>query len=208
MAVTRVVAFEQYKKSKRPKILKLENSKNNLNDLLIFDMEVDGIICTTNDGSSYIPNIREWTAIHVTKPYTVEKLLDVKNRTEYKNTKSNADTIETFCKLYEKLNYPHIVAHSGMSLDYLVLIAHVYRYVKNEEIVEKFKYFDTYNYIKKYKQKLKLESLKNSDIFMRFVKKYRHMNYLVCKAHNATEDCLMTGLWLFSGVWNIKCYSH
>lgn len=181
-----------------PIILKNENNPNNLKNVILFDMEVDGKIGTVNKKYTYIPNIREWSVIKLTVPFTKEDVMAPSNLFEYKNVISNWDAIDAFCYLYEKLNYPHIIAHNGCKFDFLILIANIHRYIDDVSILTKMKFFDSFSYIKSYMKSnpLRLDSLKNRDIFLHFQNEYKKYAHIVRREHHATEDSQMMGLWL------------
>ncbi len=180
-----------------PIILNSNHNKNNINEFLLFDLEVDSIIGSINKTHTYIPNIREWAAIYVKLPFQQEQLFDNKNITLYKNKKSHAENIKLFCDLYKSLNCPTLIAHNGCKFDFLILIANIYRYLHDTSIVDNLQFFDSYKYIQSKIKYGYYKSLKNRDLFLEYIEHYKSKENLVYKEHNALEDCQMMGLWLF-----------
>lgn len=177
---------------KAPNIFPNNYGVNTLNNVIVFDLEPDGIIynSSTNPDEIFVPNIKEWSFVHI--PNFKSGPIDITNKVCHITNYSYADTINVFCKEYKRLNYPVIMAHNGNRFDFLVLIASVYRYLHNaEDIVKRFTYFDTYLHIKK----LKYNKKSNLDMFLRHVYCYKSYANLQYKQHNSLEDCQMLTLW-------------
>ena len=173
-------------------VLKLVNL-NTLRNVIFFDLEVDDIIrYQESTDTVYIPNIREWSFLYS------ENYNSVKIAPEclyyHKTTTDYATTIHKFWECYAKVGAPTIIAHNGCNFDFLILIAHSYRYrVHPAAFLDNVKWFDSYVMVK---EKLNFPIRKsNGALFERYLQFYPQHRNLLIKAHNATEDCLMLALW-------------
>lgn len=182
-------------KFKDPKIFPKNVNLNNINNFIVFDLEPDSIIYNTNTKNEiHIPNIREWSFVHVKTKYHFKLTNVVDNTISFVTNYSYSETINMFCKYYKLYNYPYIIAHNGYRFDFLVLVANIYRYVKNpEEIVKNMKFYDSYVYIKDLK--IKNCSYSNISLFQRYLMNYKKYEYLQYRQHNSLEDCQMLTLW-------------
>ncbi|UHB41812.1 hypothetical protein MrNuV_ORF089 [Macrobrachium rosenbergii nudivirus] len=162
---------------------------NTLDNVMFFDMEVDGLLRSQiNTTNTYIPNIREWSYLYAP---TLQSIDITQTVTYY--TKNYTDTIKTFWEVYNKLNHPILLAHNGNNFDFLILIAHTYRYLENaEKLIQNLKCYDTYTYIK---NKSPFGSKSNSALFIKYLCKYPNYENLQYKAHNSKEDTQMLALW-------------
>ncbi|QBB28673.1 hypothetical protein HgNV_068 [Homarus gammarus nudivirus] len=163
-----------------PKVFTKNVNVNNINEsnVAFFDLEPDYIIGSVEDGT-YIPNIREWAILHQNKEY------------EYKTHTNYTETINEFWKLYQKLNYPYLIAHNGFSFDFLILIAHIYRYLQDPFAkIKNFNIFDSYVFIKPYNIKYS-----NMDLFLHYKHKYLEYDRLQYNQHEALADVKMLSLW-------------
>ncbi|UBZ25659.1 hypothetical protein QKT26_gp69 [Carcinus maenas nudivirus] len=203
--VTQPIVFHNsFDKLVDPKIFKQNVNICNVNNIIFFDLEPDDIVGQFCYRQLFIPNIREFSMIHVTKflPTTSTAIMDENNTNTYcySTNVSYSDTINHFCFLYKKLDYPVIVAHNGFKFDFLLLIAHIYRYVKNpEEIVHRMKFYDSFVTVRS-----KYDKLKNIDLFMKFEDKYSQYGYLKHKQHKSKEDSQMLALWFNEYVRKLK----
>lgn len=180
-------------KSKTPNIFPRNDKANTLNNVIIFDLEPDDIISQIGN-DTFIPAIREWSFIHIeTMPFKdIASLV----KFSYHNTENHYETIATFCKKYKELNYPTIIAHNGCMFDFLLLIAHIYRYMEDTDIIKKFTFYDTYLAIRAYKNRKGLKiKCGNLDLFIRYIDKYTQYKQLMNFQHQSLADAMMTALW-------------
>ncbi|UOT91827.1 KM727_gp68-like protein [Aratus pisonii nudivirus] len=179
-------------KFKEPKIFPPNIDIKLISDFIIFDLEPDCIIQNINE-NVIVPNIREWSIIYVKDIRNIKKSIIktvIRTFTKY----SYAESIKLFCDLYEKLNYPYILAHNGYRFDFLILKANIFRYLDNPEaIYSKFKFYDSYMFVKELKIKCKYS---NVNIFKKYLKFYKSYNYLIKHQHKSNADCQMLLLWV------------
>ena len=185
-------------KFKDPKIFSKNKSIKSIKSFLFFDIEPDAPIDTIC-GYTFIPNIREWSCIYVPTKlnnYSNEYLMNDSFQYKYKNKESHFKTIETFCELYKILDYPYIISHNGNRFDFLLLIAHIYRFYHDASaIAPKMKFYDTYVPIKTKINK------SNLNLFEKYSQDYKEYETLKYGQHDSLVDCKMLCLWLKS--WSI-----
>lgn len=185
---------------KGPNIFPKNVKINTLNNIMIFDLEPDcaTMLNTEVKHEFLVPNIREWSYIHIKKqlPTNLANMNSDFAQETFKTTYSYEETIQKFCTLYEELDYPYIIAHNGTKFDFLILIANVYRYLPNAKtIVSKFKYFDSYIWIKDLKINKNQQSNSNIELFLRY-NTYMHYNKLQYEQHKSLQDCQMLLVWI------------
>lgn len=173
-----------------------KNSKyNTLNNMIFFDCEPQYIIGSVEGISGiFIPHFREWSFVHLTAGYSIDDVFDESNIYTYKNIKNYETCIDTFCTLYEMLNYPCIVAHNGKQFDFILIIAHIKRYGTKQEILEKLTFFDTFEYAKR--NYTTFRSLTNTSLFLNFRQYYEDRIDIVDKLHNSKEDAQMMACYM------------
>ncbi|UVX94930.1 hypothetical protein CsNV_070 [Callinectes sapidus nudivirus] len=178
-----------------PKIFTANPSLITLNNVIFFDLESDGVLESVADDKIFVPNIREFTMIHINNlPTTIENVMSPINTHSYVTNTSYSTTINTFCELYKKLGYPCIISHNGYKFDFLLLIAHIVRYCVNaKDIISRMRFFDSYVHLKN----LAIYPYKYSNLylFLRFLPCYPQYAYLQNNVHKSKEDSQMLALW-------------
>nr|WOZ57651.1 hypothetical protein MmNV_58 [Menippe mercenaria nudivirus] len=182
-----------------PNIFSKNKSLHNLNNVLIFDMEPfhETISNSSTPGHYFIPNIREFSYIYIPDDFpTGVANVDIENNYKcecIKTTHSFKRTIKKFCEIYERYNYPTLIAHNGNNFDFLILIASIYRYTTyGATFVSKMKFFDSYALIKK----RNFIHRGNIDMFLKYLHLYKDYTYLQYEQHTSLADCKMLLLWL------------
>ena len=167
---------------------------------MIFDLEpLHETVHNIKNNKFFIPNIREFSYIHIPgnfKNVNINDISQFEQKTIYL-THDYPTIIEEFCTIYTKLKYPYIIAHNGSKFDFLIIIAHIYRYLKNRSILKNLKFFDSYIFVKK----LKIINASNGDLFKTYIKHYNQYADLLNHQHNSLPDCQMLLLW-FSVIIN------
>lgn len=168
--------------------------------LMFFDIEPDDCLVQSETGqhNMFIPNIREFSCILITYHDFIHNKIDFKKLEyhEYTTISNHRDTIYDFVNLYKKYNYPVIVSHNGHNFDFILIMAHIRRYLtaENQKIIQKLKFYDTFLSVRYKKKEKKLGSLSNSGLFMN-LNQYTEYSDLVRYAHTSLADCKMLMCW-------------